>query len=350
MSEPMRDPKTDPRLPAPNTAKKRREISPQIGNAMTSPSGAQFKTDAGAMEEQIPMDDKWITMNGTQVEVGNGGKHESGPLKGQEHKPKGAAKKKPAEGGHKASASAPSHGGGSHHGGGLLEALSEGAEKAAQAAEHDRQDAGVAATMREFKKGKLKSGSGAKVTDPKQAIAIGMNDKVEMSNEDYLKEHARLIEILKSGNEQEKAEARRQMKEVVGQFPNLKDAASVAVMYKDTILMGKRKDSGKWTLPGGHLKKDEAPHLGALRELQEETGIKAMPHQLDDMEASDLENGGKLHKFVLRLGGPKPTTARMDPDGEVAQWIWVPTHGGLPTHVKENLHHNPNGVLDALGL
>ncbi len=36
---------------------------------------------------------------------------------------------------------------------------------------------GVTATMKEFKSGTLKSGSGHKVTNPKQAIAIGLNSR-----------------------------------------------------------------------------------------------------------------------------------------------------------------------------
>jgi hypothetical protein len=34
----------------------------------------------------------------------------------------------------------------------------------------------VGATMHEMKRGKLKSGSGKKVTNPKQAIAIGLSE------------------------------------------------------------------------------------------------------------------------------------------------------------------------------
>jgi hypothetical protein len=36
---------------------------------------------------------------------------------------------------------------------------------------------GVPATMREFKSGALRSGSGKKVTDRKQAIAIGLSEE-----------------------------------------------------------------------------------------------------------------------------------------------------------------------------
>ena len=34
-------------------------------------------------------------------------------------------------------------------------------------------------------------------------------------------------------------------------------------------------DEGRWTLPGGGLEWDEAPELGVLRELGEETGLSA---------------------------------------------------------------------------
>lgn len=37
----------------------------------------------------------------------------------------------------------------------------------------------VGATMHEFKEGKLRSGSGRKVTNPKQAIAIGLSEARE---------------------------------------------------------------------------------------------------------------------------------------------------------------------------
>jgi 8-oxo-dGTP pyrophosphatase MutT (NUDIX family) len=39
------------------------------------------------------------------------------------------------------------------------------------------------------------------------------------------------------------------------------------------LLYGKRRDSGKYCLPAGHVKSKEDPFLGALRELKEETGL-----------------------------------------------------------------------------
>jgi len=42
--------------------------------------------------------------------------------------------------------------------------------------------AGVRKTLKEFKKGKLKSGSGKKVTKRKQAIAIGVSQQRKKRN------------------------------------------------------------------------------------------------------------------------------------------------------------------------
>ena len=124
-------------------------------------------------------------------------------------------------------------------------------------------------------------------------------------------------------------------------------AASIAVMTKDGfILMGRRKDTDLWTLPGGHIDAYESAHEGAMRELQEETGIRS-----DDLELVKVTNldsrALKLYSFCIRIP-KKPTTARLDPDFEVHKWEWIPTP--LPPEILQNLHHNPNSTLEALRL
>jgi 8-oxo-dGTP diphosphatase len=42
----------------------------------------------------------------------------------------------------------------------------------------------------------------------------------------------------------------------------------------DSFLLILHKKLGKWLPPGGHLEEGEVPHQGALRELQEETGLR----------------------------------------------------------------------------
>ena len=61
-------------------------------------------------------------------------------------------------------------------------------------------------------------------------------------------------------------------------YENPVPATCLVVMDKDRqILLVKRNvdpQKGKWCLPGGFLELDESPEQGALRELNEETGLE----------------------------------------------------------------------------
>lgn len=124
--------------------------------------------------------------------------------------------------------------------------------------------------------------------------------------------------------------------------------ASVAAYNADGLLLfGKRSDSGKWTLPGGHLEPGEEPMDGARRELEEEAGLK-----------------GQDFEFLGRgLGGPKgdiivysyrcvvegdPDGAE-DPDEECEEWRWCEPDD-IPEAVSANLHSPKNVTLRLLGL
>lgn len=128
------------------------------------------------------------------------------------------------------------------------------------------------------------------------------------------------------------------------------EVACVAVLDGDKILLGKRKDNGKWTTPGGHMEPGETPVQGAVRELYEESGIKAKPEDLEHLATKHVTkpDGTKLviHGFKFDEGKHK-TTIKGDPDEEVHRWLWksIP----LPAEVAENLHvQKENVLLDAL--
>jgi len=103
-----------------------------------------------------------------------------------------------------------------------------------------------------------------------------------------------------------------------------------------TMLMGKRRDSGKWTLPAGHLEHGEDPRDGVLRELHEETGMRAL--KLKIRKITETPGGYCLYVFdgkgfgVPRLG--------LDPDDEFSELDYV-----NPDEVE--LHH-PRGSNAAL--
>jgi 8-oxo-dGTP pyrophosphatase MutT (NUDIX family) len=134
-----------------------------------------------------------------------------------------------------------------------------------------------------------------------------------------------------------------------------KAVSTVAVVRGGKLLMGRRRDNGRWTCPGGHLEDHEDPLMGAVRELREESGLEADPKQLSHLKTVKVvkPDGGKLtvHAYCLHLGGAQRTTMRGDPDGEVHRWHWVNYAGGLSAQIAGNLHvpMERNVLMKALG-
>lgn len=133
---------------------------------------------------------------------------------------------------------------------------------------------------------------------------------------------------------------------------------TVAVVHGKHLLMGKRRDNGRYTTPGGHAEDGEPFHAAAARELEEEAGIKAHHTELVPMGGAKTVKGddGKTiqvqpYLYRPRRGKP-PTSMKQDPDGEVNRWSWVDCSDGLPKHVRENLHvpMHKNALLPRLGL
>lgn len=131
----------------------------------------------------------------------------------------------------------------------------------------------------------------------------------------------------------------------------LAEVSTVAVFDGTKMLMGKRRDNGKFTNPGGHLDPGEDPLEGAKRELLEEAGIKA--DKLTHLKSEEVTTptGKKLmiHAYKCNMPGVK-TTMKNDPDQEVERWRWIETKDGLPKEIVDNLHSPKNVLLKALGL
>lgn len=122
---------------------------------------------------------------------------------------------------------------------------------------------------------------------------------------------------------------------------------SVAVMNGSKILMGKRRDSGKWTLPGGHVEKGESYKEGARRELEEETGIKSDKLETLGREKVRSPDGKDLMISCYKVNSDEHTTMRDDPDNEVERWEWKQTP--LSPEILNNLHAPKNVTLKLLG-
>lgn len=105
----------------------------------------------------------------------------------------------------------------------------------------------------------------------------------------------------------------------------------VMLLKDNKILLGKRHDdpekadsllggAGKWTMPGGKLHFGESFEDGAVREVEEETGIKIKNPRLicinnDAIESAHFVTAGLLSEDFT--GNPKV----MEPD-EITEWKW----------------------------
>lgn len=117
------------------------------------------------------------------------------------------------------------------------------------------------------------------------------------------------------------------------------------------LLLGKRRDSGRWTLPGGHLKEDEDPEVGAARELKEETGLEALDDVMELVDERELD-GVKFFTFGCGVEGTP--SGKEDPDQECGVWAFFDVSNGVPKEVADNLagpkDKDENIVTDHFGL
>lgn len=101
---------------------------------------------------------------------------------------------------------------------------------------------------------------------------------------------------------------------LLGHFPLVTPVATAVVLNeKMRILLERRSDNGKWSIPSGHIEPGESVRVATVRELQEETGLIANPenlHLLDEFSGTqhiyangDVIYSTKLVYVVRRCGG-----------------------------------------------
>lgn len=69
--------------------------------------------------------------------------------------------------------------------------------------------------------------------------------------------------------------------------------ATTFVVLDGKVLLHLHPRQGLWLPPGGHIERDELPHHAALREVEEETGLRVRLHSVEEAErlAAEMECG-----------------------------------------------------------
>lgn len=109
--------------------------------------------------------------------------------------------------------------------------------------------------------------------------------------------------------------------------------------------------------PWGHADDGEDLHSAAVRELEEESGIRAPHHALEPLADPKIVTNDKgetveVQPFVHQVDKRPSLTGSDDPDAEIKRWKWVDISGGLPDDIKNSLHvpFERNALMQSLGL
>ena len=94
-----------------------------------------------------------------------------------------------------------------------------------------------------------------------------------------------------------------------------RDSAFVVLRWHDRVLLVRPK-SGRWQLPGGRLERGESPREAALRELREETGLRARLGRL--LGVYPRKDGSRAYLFAGRAA------EEGRPGAEIRRVRWTP--------------------------
>lgn len=95
-------------------------------------------------------------------------------------------------------------------------------------------------------------------------------------------------------------------------------------------LIARRSRTGRldWCLPKGHLEGNETPEQTAVREIEEETGIRGrVTHEIGTIDYWFSQGGRRVHKTVhhyLLAAKSGALSLEGDPDAEAVEVAWVP--------------------------
>jgi len=117
---------------------------------------------------------------------------------------------------------------------------------------------------------------------------------------------------------------------------SMKPAAAVAIINDSKVLMLKRKDNKKWTLPGGTLELDESLSDCAIREIKEECGLDVVITDIigtytDPNIRIEYSDGEVRREFTIVFHGiVQSDNVILDDESSAYQWISLDNVEDLP--------------------
>lgn len=108
---------------------------------------------------------------------------------------------------------------------------------------------------------------------------------------------------------------------------SIRPASAVAILNENKILLLKRKDNGKWTMPGGTLEFGESMTECALREIKEESGYQIKITDIigtytDPNIKIEYSDGEVRQEFTIVYKG-EVESGEIEIDEESTGYIWI---------------------------
>lgn len=117
------------------------------------------------------------------------------------------------------------------------------------------------------------------------------------------------------------------------------------------VAMVKRKDNGKFALPGGYVNYQELLMDAAIRELKEETNLVMYPelcreyHVFDSPTRSTVGNRKITTAFVFRLSGRGGDMPPMTAGDDAADALWIKYQDLKDMNLKD-IHDDHFNIID----
>lgn len=106
---------------------------------------------------------------------------------------------------------------------------------------------------------------------------------------------------------------------------------------RNLIMLGKRREDGFWTGPGGAAQSDENPVQAIIREAFEEANLQIKPRDLKTLPTATVFGGKVCHCFMIFVDSSQLNThSGNDPDREVARWQWLDLNQPLPAKLGQH--------------